>query len=189
MMSDDIKKVLKKYENNWLSLIEKSSSAMTTKELMEYTIARNLTTKSLSDIEKYLTDYPILRDTADLGMSGSLHFWSVELDRAHILALSKQLTADLAGTGMTDADATALAKNLESLSFSGKMGLDPTNAKVSSLDGVFSASGKVISSISLIKNENNGSIRISSPKSDSEMILNYGKKENRYSFDGALSQS
>ena len=188
-MSDDIKKVLKKYENNWLSLIEKSSSGMTTKELMEYTIARNLTTKSLSDIEKYLTDYPIFHDTVDLGMSGSLHFWSVELDRAHILALSKQLTADLAGTGMTDADATALAKNLESLSFSGKMGLDPTNAKVSSLDGVFSASGKVISSISLIKNENNGSIRISSPKSDSEMILNYGKKDNRYSFDGALSQS
>lgn len=189
MMSDDIKTVLKKYENSWLSLAAKPDTNISGEDLVSYNIARNLTTRSLSDIEKYLTEYPILRDTADLGMSGSLHVWTVEIDRENIVSLSKQITRDLAGTGITDSDIVNLQKNLESLSFSGKMGLDPTNAKIFTLDGIFSASGKTIGNLSFTKNENNNSVRLSNRESRSEMILNYGKKDNRYSFDGSLSQS
>ena len=70
MMTDDIKKVLAKYENTWLSLSEQANIGMTPDELAGYNMGRNILTKSLADIEKYVTDYPILRDTADLGMSG-----------------------------------------------------------------------------------------------------------------------
>jgi hypothetical protein len=94
---------------------------MSPAELAGYNIGRNLMTKSLSDIKKYATEYSLFRDTADLGMSGSLHIWSVELHKSNILALSKQLTLDLAGTGMTDAESAELAKNLEAVSFSGKI--------------------------------------------------------------------
>lgn len=80
-------------------------------------MGRNILTKSLTDVEKYATDYPIFRDTADLGMSGSLQYWSVELDRAQILALSKQLSLDLAGTGMTDEYTRTLESNLATISF------------------------------------------------------------------------
>ncbi len=154
MMSDNIKAVLKKYENTWLSLVDQSSSGMTTEELMGYNIARNLATKSLTDLEKYAIDYPVFRDTADLGMSGSLHFWTVELDRANILALSKQLTIDLVGTGMTDENIKNLEKNLKSVSFSGKLGFDPNNSNVSTLEGSLFATGKLVSNIAVIQNEN-----------------------------------
>ncbi len=86
IMNDDIRKILKKYENNWLSLLEKSQiDTMSSEELMGYNIGKNIFTKSLSDIEKYVTDFRIWKDTADLGMSGSLHVWSVELDHANIV--------------------------------------------------------------------------------------------------------
>ncbi len=51
-------------------------------------------------------------------MSGSLHVWSVELDRANILALAKTLSKDLAGTGMTDEYVQNMEKNLSTVSFS-----------------------------------------------------------------------
>ena len=86
IITDDIRKILKKYENSWLSIVEKSSiDTMSSEELMGYNIGKNIFTKSLADIEKYATDYQIWKETADLGMSGSLHVWSVEFDRAHIV--------------------------------------------------------------------------------------------------------
>lgn len=86
IMTDDIRAILKKYENTWLSIMDKSQvDMMSSEELMGYNIGKNIFTKSLSDIEKYATDYQIWKDTADLGMSGSLHIWSVELDRTNIV--------------------------------------------------------------------------------------------------------
>ncbi len=189
MMSDDIKTVLKKYENTWLSLTEQANIGMSADELMGYTMGRNLMMRSLSDVEKYAIDYPVFRDTADLGMSGSLHFWSVELDRAHILALSKQLTMDLAGTGMTDADSATLAKNIDTASFSGKIGYDPTNPRVSVLDGAFSVSGALVAQVMISRDDAGGQIRISNPVEKMAIELNYGKKENRYTLDGVVRQA
>jgi hypothetical protein len=189
MMTDDIKTVLKKYENTWLSLTEQANIGMSADELMGYTMGRNLMTRSLSDMEKYAIDYPVFHDTADLGMSGSLHFWSVELDRAHILALSKQLTVDLTGTGMIDTDAADLAKNLETASFSGKIGYDPTNSRVSVLDGVFSVSGALVAQVMISRGVDGGQIRISNPVEKMSIDLNYGKKENRYTLDGVVRQA
>ena len=188
MMGDDIKKVLKKYENSWLSLTEQTNIGMSPDELAGYNIGRNLMSKSLPDIEKYATDYPIWRDTADLGMSGSLHYWSVELDRNQVLTLAKQLSLDLAGTGMTDESARALESNLATLSFSGKIGYDPADPTVSVLDGSLSASGTVLADIVTRRDQDGGSIRISNTPDQADIVINYGKKENKYVFDVAVSQ-
>jgi hypothetical protein len=153
MMSDDIKTVLKKYENNWLSMTQKATIDMTTDELAGYNIGKNLMTKSLPDIEKYATDYMIWRDTADLGMSGSLHYWSVDLDRSQIAALAKQLSLDLAGTGMTTENMTTLESNLSTVSFSGHLAYDPADPTVSVLDGSLSASGHILADISIHKDK------------------------------------
>jgi hypothetical protein len=97
MMTDDIRQVLAKYENMWLNMSGQSMIVdASSQDDPSYIITQNLLSKSLLDIEKYATDYPIWRDTADLGMSGSLHYWSVEFDRIQLIALAKQLSLDLA---------------------------------------------------------------------------------------------
>lgn len=186
IIPEQIKSIIKKYENTWLNITEKSQSDMSNEELMGYTIGKNIFLKSVSDIEKYATDYPILKDTGDLGMSGSLHMWSIDLDRANILALAKKLSNDLAGTGMTDEYAKNIETNLASLSFSGKIGFDPKNPKVSLLDATLSASGVLIGQIVVTKNEHNGSIIINNSDNKTSIIINYGKTENKYSFDAAF---
>ena len=189
MMADDIKKVLKKYENTWLSLTEQANIGMTPEELIGYNMGRNILTKSLTDIEQYATDYPVFRDTADLGMSGSLHYWSVELDRTQILALSKQLTMDLAGTGMTDTDSAELSKSLEAVSFAGKIGFDPADPRIAVLDGALSVSGALIAELMMSRGADGGQIRISNSREQLSMELNYGKKDNRYTFDIVAQQT
>ncbi len=189
MMSDDIKKILTKYENTWLSLSEQANIGMTPDELVGYNMGRNILTKSLTDVEKYATDYPIFRDTADLGMSGSLQYWSVELDRAQILSLTKQLTTDLAGTGMTDADSLDLAKNLETVSFSGKIGYDPADPRISVIDGALSVSGALVAEIMVSRGTDGGQIRISNSVEQLSMELNYGNKDDRYTFDVIVRQA
>ncbi|MBC7498403.1 hypothetical protein H7170_02055 [Candidatus Gracilibacteria bacterium] len=189
MMSDDVKAVLKKYENSWLSMTQKASIDMSTEELTSYKIGKNLMTKSLSDIEKYATDYMIWRDTADLGMSGSLHYWSVDLDRTQISALAKQLSLDLVGTGMTLENIKTLESNLSTLSFSGRLAYDIVDPTVSVLDGSLSASGHILADISIHKDRDGGSIHINNTPEKIGIVFNYGKKENRYVFDTTLTQA
>ena len=56
----------------------------------------------LKDIEGYLTDYPIWKSTADLGMSGSLHRFAVTLDQDAVEKLIKKAMLDITGSGMTE---------------------------------------------------------------------------------------
>ncbi len=188
MMSADVRKVLGKYENSWLSMTQQSNIGMSADELAGYNIAKNLMTKSLPDIEKYATWYPIWRDVADLGMSGSVHYWSVDLDRSQISALAKQLSLDLAGTGMTTENIATLDRNLATLSFSGKLGYDIVDPTLSVLDGSLSASGKILAAISIRKDNNGWSIHINSTPENAGIVLNYGKKENRYVWDITITQ-
>jgi hypothetical protein len=189
MMTSDIATIVKKYENTWLSLSEQTNIGMSPAELAGYNMGRNLLTRSLADIEKYATDYPVLHEIADLGMSGSLHMWTVDLDRSGILALSKQVTLDLAGTGMTDTETQTLSKNLESLSFSGRVGYDKADPRISLLDGSLSVSGSIVAQIMVSRGVDGGQITLSNPVQQVTLAINYGKKENRYVFDAVAKQA
>lgn len=181
--------IIKKYEWEWLNIMEKTQSGMTNEELMGYNIGTNIFKKSLADIEKYITDYPIWKDTADLGMSGSLHFWSVDLDRNNIVALAKKLSLDLAGTGMTDEYVKALEKNLASVSFSWKIGFDPSNPKISLLEGIISVSGKLVAEVTISRNENSGMLRMSNTDDKSILSINYANNDGKLTFDAIAKQS
>ncbi len=61
IIPDQIKTIIKKYENTWLNATEQSVSDMSSDELMGYNIGKNLFTKSLSDIEKYATDLGLIK--------------------------------------------------------------------------------------------------------------------------------
>lgn len=188
MIPEQTKEIIKKYENTWLNIAEKSPTDMSSEELMGYTIGKNIFMKSTSDIEKYATEYPLLKSTADLGMSGSLHMFSIEIDRANILALTKKLSLDLAGTGITDEYAKTVETNLAALSFSGVIGFDPKNPKISTIDANLSASGVLIAQIVTTKTENGGSIAINNSTNKTFITINYGNKEGKYAFDASFRQ-
>lgn len=188
VIPDAVATVLKKYENTWLNITEQSQADMSADELMGYNIGKNLFTKSLIDIEKYATDYPVWKDTLDLGMSGSLHMWAIELNRGNVVELAKRLSLDLAGTGMTQESIDMMSKNLEALSFSGKMGFDPKDPSVSFLDGSISLSGSILAEIVIVKNTDNGMIRLGNPEQKASIVFNYGMKEGKYTFDGSITR-
>ncbi len=185
---EEAKSVLKKYENTWLSIFSKSQEELSADELIGYNIGKNLVTKSLSDLEKYITDYPIWKNTADLGMSGSMHYWAVEIDNKNIVSLAKKLSLDLAGTGMTNENVSELEKSLSLLSFSGKLWFDPANPKNSILEGSLTASGKLVADIMISKNDNGGTIHLVNSTEKTDIALNYGTKDNKSSFDLSVKQ-
>jgi hypothetical protein len=129
------------------------TGSLSPEETLINTIQRNLITKTPRDYEKYLVDHPVFRDTADLGMSGSLHRWSVELDRDQIYALVSQVTTDLSGTGLTAEYSTDLRSRLAQTSFSGTIGYDPDDMHNSLIDGNMTYSGELIGMIHLENTE------------------------------------
>ncbi len=54
------------------------------------------------------------------------------------------------------------------------------------LDGVLSASGNLIAVVTITNNEDNCAIHISNPTDKTDVTINYGKKDNKYTFDGSL---
>jgi len=172
-----------------MNLVSKSQEDMSAEELMGYNIGKNLVTKSLTDIEKYITEFPIWKDTTDLGMSGALHYWAVEINRGNITSLVKKLSLDLAGTGMTTENIKDLEDSLALLSFSGKIGFDPANPKISTLEGTLSASGKLVADIIVTKDENGGVVRLMNSAEKTDVSVTYGKKDNKYTLDISVKQN
>lgn len=121
LIPTEMQTIIKKYENNWLNMSKGAESEMSAEELMGYNIARNLIGKSLSDVSNYATEYPIWKDTADLGMSGALHMWSIDMNRTNMVELAKKLSLDLAGTGMTAETISNLEKSLNTITFTGSL--------------------------------------------------------------------
>lgn len=188
VIPEPVRAIIKKYENTWLNIAQNNVEDMSSEELLGYNIGKNLFSKSLTDLEKYATDYALLKDTQDLGMSGSLHFWSVELDRTNIIKLAQQLTKDLAGTGITDETLKSMSSALESVAFSGKIGFDPEKPSVSLLEWDLTASGKLIANIVISHQENNSSIQINNSEEKTAITVNYGKVEDKYTFDAKITK-
>lgn len=189
LIPEKIKEILKKYNGKWMNLMAENPANMSSEELMGYNIGKNLVTRSFTDLEKYITDYPIWKDTADLGMSGSLHYWSVELDRPQVVSLMKKLSLDFAGTGMTAENVQELEKSLAQVSFSGKMGFDTKNPKISTLEGALTASGKLVTNVAIVKNEDAGSVRLTNPDEKTDIAMNYGKIDKKYTLDVSVKQN
>lgn len=122
LLPEDVRNMLSTYAGTWLSWtredMRKSLSGASEEEILSNTIVENLSRMTLVDIEKYLKKYPFFKEAADLGMSGSMHVFAVDVDRVAILSLMKEVTEDLAGTGISADDQAEIESTLASLIFS-----------------------------------------------------------------------
>jgi hypothetical protein len=146
-LDDTVGSIFEKYKNTWLSLkktdIENSLSGSSEEDIMSYHLSEAITRLTLSDIEKYLTDFPIWKEKKDLGMSGSLHMFEVEIARENIVAMVDAFTKEATGKWLSNNVKEELQKSLWETQFWWTLGLDPNDEKRVSFDGTLqSGSGE-----------------------------------------------
>jgi hypothetical protein len=137
MLSPMMVAVFEQYNQKWLSLtkedMQNALSGASTEDVLSYQISESLSSLTLTEIEEYLVEYPILQETKDLGMSGSLHMYEVMLDTPSITTLVDTLSERITGSGLTTDEREALSKTLSSIQSSGVIGFDPKDASVITL--------------------------------------------------------
>lgn len=107
---------------------------------------------TLTDIEKYLTTYPLWNAKNDLGMSGALHFYEVELSKNNIAMMMNEFTKDATGNEMTEEAKTELEASLSGVNLTGTLGLHPKNSEEISFVGVLSFAEGTNINLSLVSN-------------------------------------
>ncbi len=143
LLTPEMRTIFAKYNDTWLSWTQAEAEAAITdpQELRVMAMTKNLAKMNLTTVEKYLTTYPIWKQVADLGMSGSLHVYSVELDREQVITLVDTITMDLTGSGLTADDQSALRTELASIGLVGTLGFDPTDANIGQTRLTLSSTG------------------------------------------------
>lgn len=133
MLSEAMMGVIQKYNNVWLALtkedMKNSFSGATESDALSYKISESLSSLTLEEIEGYLAKYPVLQQTKDLGMSGSIQSYEVMLNTPNIVSLADTVTTRLTGSGMDDESKKTLSEDLASLQGTGVVSYDPKNPK------------------------------------------------------------
>ena len=177
-MTPEMKKVFDTYNNSWLAWTRedtmKSLSGATPEEQLSFTVTENISKMSLKDLENYLTDFPLLTAKEDLGMSGALHMFQVELDRKNTLALAEKLARDLTQSGMTDVGRENFKNSLDAMNLAGTVGFHESNPEESIFSLTLSASGgEVLGTFDGKSAENHRSLTMSSPTDDTRVSLSF----------------
>ncbi len=107
--------------------------------MIAYKLSQSLSRMTLSDIKTYMKEYPLLRETQDLGMSGSLHMYRVSLAKDTLLALMSDFTKKATGKDMDAEMKKNLDASLAETSLDGTISYDPSDAKRVVFDGVMSS--------------------------------------------------
>lgn len=116
MIDSEMMKIFAKYNNNWLAMtkadILDSLSGSSEDDVLSYKISQALTELTLSDVEKYLTTYPIWKETKDLGMSGTLHQFEVELAKENLIAIAQDFSKKATGKELSPDSLKNITDNL-----------------------------------------------------------------------------
>lgn len=138
-MDEAIVGVIQKYKNTWLSLkkdeMNDTLSGASEEDIMAYKVSQELSSLTLSDIERYLVKYPLWKEQKDLGMSGSLHSYEVSLAKEDIIAMISEFTHEATGKDMTAQAKKDLETSLADVSMGGTLGLDANDKKRVTFDG------------------------------------------------------
>jgi hypothetical protein len=189
ILTDQIREVLKKYTKTWLSWTQSEmASSLSEEERLANTILENLSKMTLSDIEWYIKKYPIWKQTGDLGMSGSLHMYSIDLDKVAVIELIAEVTEDLTNSGMTAEDRTTFQNALDQLTLTGTLGFDPKNARTAALYINLSESGSEVGILDIQTSESKTQIRLTSTAEGSEVVFGLEKNGTRNEMNLTLSQ-
>ena len=185
--------LLKKYEGKWLSYTAedrmKALSGSTEEEQIQVQVSEMLSKMTIDDIEQYLTKYPIFKQTADLGMSGSLHNYSVELDRTNIIALADDFTRKATGKPLSEDAKKNISDNLSGMNIIGMMSFDPKESRTADFVGNIQASGstEVITSFQIHQNPNNFSFET---KADTNIFtFSIARVDEKTSLDASITAS
>ena len=185
--------LLKKYEGKWLSYTAedrmKALSGSTEEEQIQIQISEMLSKMILDDVEQYLTKYPIFKQTADLGMSGSLHNYSVELDRTNIIALVDDFTQKATGKPLGEDAKKNISDNLSGMNIIGMMSFDPKESRTADFVGNIQSSGstEAIASFQIHQKPNNFSFET---KADTSILtFNIATVDQKTSLDASISAS
>lgn len=185
--------LLKKYEGKWISYTAETRmkllSGSTEEERIQFQISEMLSKMTLDDVEQYLTKYPIFRQTADLGMSGSLHNYSVELDRTNIIALADDFTQKATGKSLSEDAKKNISDNLSGMNIIGMMSFDPKESRTADFVGNIQSSGstETIASFQIHQKPNNFSFET---KADTSILtFNIATVDQKTSLDASISAS
>lgn len=142
LSTPEMREVFKKFDGTWLSWTREEARASITDpaELQAMNMLENLAKVDKEQIEKYLTEYPVWKSTEDMGMSGALHMYKVELDREKVLSLMNVVKTDLTGSGFSTEEQSTLRDQLALVGLSGTMwfhsdSTDVTDTQLSLTDG------------------------------------------------------
>ncbi len=144
---------------------------------------------TIADVEGYLTKYHIWKQTADLGMSGSIHTFAIDLDRETVLILATQVTKDLTNSGISDTDKKGIQDSLSALMFSGTLGFDSDHADVAQMHLVISESGGTQLGV-LDANTSSvlTQVHLTSAATNSDVTLTLTKTETRNEIQASVSE-
>jgi DNA primase large subunit len=123
LIDEAVGQVFEKYKDTWLALkqadIENSLSGSSEEDIMSYKLSQAITRMTLTDVEKYLTKYPVLKEQKDLGMSGSLHMYEVTLAKENMLSMMEEFMREATKKDMTATDRKSLEDSLAEINILG----------------------------------------------------------------------
>lgn len=185
--------ILKKYDGKWLSYTaedrKKELSGATDEEVAQFQVGEMLSKMTLDDIQNYLTKYPIWKQTADLGMSGSLHSYSVALNTQNIIALVDDFTQKATGKALGDDAKTNLSNDLSGIHITGTMSFDPSESRTADFVGNIAASGSAEKMADFELHEKPNAFAMTTNSDGNTFLLNLVSDEKTTTLNSSLSQS
>ena len=145
---------------------------------------------TLKDVEKYLTQYHIWKNTADLGTVGTIHTWSIDMDRDRFVALAETLTTDITETRMSDNDKKNLRGILDGFVFSGTLAFDTSESRSSTLSLAVSLSGGTrLGTLSIATTPQKTDIFIHTDEANADFAFRFSSTDTRKELQIQASQS
>ena len=97
-------------------------------------ISQAMTKMTLSDVEGYLLKYPLWKEKKNLGMSGGLQSYEVELARENVLAFIEDFSRKAMGKDIAPEAKKELQTSLEAIRIEGVLSFSPENAEFVEFD-------------------------------------------------------
>lgn len=171
--TEEIRAVFGKFDGKWLSWTQADArnEVMTAEEKRALEMADNLQKMDMDKIKKYLLTYPIWKSTEDLGMSGALQMYRVELDREKVVGLIQAINQDLSGAPLTESELASLQSDIAKIQLSGTMWFHTDNTDESLLDlSLRDESGTAVANIVINSTPTNILFALSDPSGDSVVV-------------------
>ena len=180
MLDPESLSIIKKYENSWLSLTEEdmmaSLSGASEDEIMTNKLSQAMTKMTLSDIESYLTEYPIWKETKDLGTTGELHSYEVTLHKENMIAMAKAFVKKSTQKDMTPDALSSLEQSLAKIDVKGRISYDPKNPKVAEFDGLVVSREGTGTTVAVKSSESEKGFSLSVKAPSNTLVMNYTKE-------------